>query len=162
MSDVDSPQAKLTRRATNVKAAVLANPNNIRVAVRIRPFNAKELSEGHATETVLEVQDSTVVAYGEFAKEKRYNFDSVFKSIDPTKGASQADVFQELGIPILENALDAYNGCIMAYGQTGQTSSKSYHLQTGKTWMNLLTGETLTNLQTGERCLMRLMLLFQA
>jgi len=125
MSDVDSPQSKLNRRATNVKTVVLANPNNIRVAVRIRPFNAKELSEGLASETVLEVQDSTVVTYGEFAKEKRYNFDSVFKSVDPTKGASQADVFQELGIPILENALDAYNGCIMAYGQTGSGKSHS-------------------------------------
>ncbi|CAK8992452.1 unnamed protein product [Durusdinium trenchii] len=127
MGDAESPQGKLTRRVTNVNDVNVAvpNPNNIRVAVRIRPFNAKELSEGSAAETVLEVEDSTVIARPEFGRgEKRYNFDSVFKSMDPTKEGSQADVFQELGIPILENALDAYNGCIMAYGQTG--SGKSY------------------------------------
>ncbi|CCW60786.1 unnamed protein product [Phytomonas sp. EM1] len=33
--------------------------------------------------------------------------------------ASQAEVYRYVGRPILENALDGYNGCIFAYGQTG-------------------------------------------
>ncbi|CAJ1437782.1 unnamed protein product, partial [Effrenium voratum] len=85
--------------------------NNIRVAVRVRPFSEKELGDG--CEPVFEVVEASVIAKGidrfgndsEFASGKTYTFDSVF-SLDPTKG-SQAQVFQELGIPILENAMDA-------------------------------------------------------
>ncbi|CBH16776.1 kinesin, putative [Trypanosoma brucei gambiense DAL972] len=33
--------------------------------------------------------------------------------------SSQADVYNEVGRPLLENSLLGYNGCIFAYGQTG-------------------------------------------
>lgn len=109
------------------------NPNSIRVAVRIRPFSAKELGEGGLAEMVLDIVETTVISKGvdryghdsDYVKSKQFTFDSVFNSTDPgMEEGSQAQVFQELGVPILENALDAYNGCIMAYGQTG--SGKSY------------------------------------
>ncbi|OLP93644.1 Kinesin-like protein [Symbiodinium microadriaticum] len=113
------------------------NPNSIRVAVRIRPFSAKELGEGGLAEMVLDIVETTVISKGvdryghdsDYVKSKQFTFDSVFNSTDPgMEEGSQAQVFQELGVPILENALDAYNGCIMAYGQTG--SGKSYRLAT--------------------------------
>ncbi|CCW71557.1 unnamed protein product [Phytomonas sp. Hart1] len=33
--------------------------------------------------------------------------------------ASQTEVYHHVGRPILENALDGYNGCVFVYGQTG-------------------------------------------
>eukprot|EP00930_Biecheleria_cincta_P085956 TRINITY_DN75318_c0_g1_i1.p1 TRINITY_DN75318_c0_g1~~TRINITY_DN75318_c0_g1_i1.p1 ORF type:complete len:1379 (-),score=339.43 TRINITY_DN75318_c0_g1_i1:282-4418(-) len=111
--------------------------NNIRVAVRIRPFNAKETAEakGAKCDPMLDVLGQTVSArafdrfgmHDEYAKEKSFTYDSVFCDYDPIAGkerGTQLCIFEVIGVPILQNALDAYNGCIMAYGQTG--SGKSY------------------------------------
>ncbi|UXI21033.1 hypothetical protein NH340_JMT06976 [Sarcoptes scabiei] len=55
-----------------------------------------------------------------------FTFDHCFWSFDPSDGhyASQEDVFQQLGVSVLDSAFQGYNACIFAYGQTG--SGKSY------------------------------------
>ncbi|KEG12328.1 kinesin [Trypanosoma grayi] len=35
------------------------------------------------------------------------------------KYSSQKDVYDEVGLPVLTNTLEGYNGCVFAYGQTG-------------------------------------------
>lgn len=40
--------------------------------------------------------------------------------------AGQDNLFQDLGLPLLDNAFGGYNNCIFAYGQTG--SGKSYSM----------------------------------
>lgn len=37
----------------------------------------------------------------------------------PTQIATQADIFESIGIPFLNNAFDGYNSSIFTYGQTG-------------------------------------------
>lgn len=46
-------------------------------------------------------------------KTKLYNFDQVFHP-----DSSQDEVFSEIE-PVIKSALDGYNVCILAYGQTG-------------------------------------------
>ena len=57
----------------------------------------------------------------------------------------QTDVFQSLGMDILDNAFEGYNACIFAYGQTGECrgTGLSLHLCTvgsGKSYTMMGTG----------------------
>ncbi|XP_065092939.1 kinesin-like protein KIF13A isoform X4 [Ochlerotatus camptorhynchus] len=105
--------------------------DKIKVAVRVRPFNRRELEL--ATENVIEMNDSqTILKYPatldkmERKPPKMFAFDHCFYSTDPSAEhfASQELVFANMGRDILDNAFQGYNACIFAYGQTG--SGKSY------------------------------------
>ncbi|XP_053677042.1 kinesin-like protein KIF13A [Anopheles nili] len=105
--------------------------DKIRVAVRVRPFNRRELEL--ATENVIEMNGTqTILKYPasldkmERKPPKIFAFDHCFYSTDVDAGnfASQELVFNNVGRDILENAFQGYNACIFAYGQTG--SGKSY------------------------------------
>jgi len=93
--------------------------SNIRVAVRCRPFSAREQAEGEAknalacTENAVQVLESTRMP-------KSFSYDHVFGSSD-----SQEAIFEAIGLHLLDNAMNAYNGCIFAYGQTGSGKSHS-------------------------------------
>ncbi|XP_052740010.1 kinesin-like protein KIF13A [Bicyclus anynana] len=105
--------------------------DKIKVAVRVRPFNRRELELG--TQCVVEMEgQQTVLQYPQSAHDKErkqpktFAFDHCFFSLEPTLPhfASQKTVFECLGRDILDNAFEGYNACIFAYGQTG--SGKSY------------------------------------
>ncbi|XP_055528668.1 kinesin-like protein KIF13A isoform X2 [Wyeomyia smithii] len=105
--------------------------DKIRVAVRVRPFNRRELEL--ATENVIEMNGSqTILKYPatldkmERKPPKMFAFDHCFYSTDTEAPhfASQRLVFDQVGRDILDNAFQGYNACIFAYGQTG--SGKSY------------------------------------
>ncbi|CAK9801954.1 Kinesin-like protein KIF13A [Anthophora quadrimaculata] len=105
--------------------------DKIKVAVRVRPFNRRELELG--TQCVVEMsgqqtilQHPTTMDKIERNKPKTFAFDHCFYSLDPSAEnfASQDVVFDALGRDILDNAFQGYNACIFAYGQTG--SGKSY------------------------------------
>ncbi|XP_050681890.1 kinesin-like protein KIF13B [Leptidea sinapis] len=105
--------------------------DKIKVAVRVRPFNRRELELG--TQCVVEMEEQqTVLQYPQSTHDKErkqpktFAFDHCFYSLDPAlpNFASQKTVFECLGRDILDNAFDGYNACIFAYGQTG--SGKSY------------------------------------
>lgn len=59
---------------------------------------------------------------------KTFKFDKSYWSFarDDPHYAGQENVFNDLGIPLLDNAFQGYNNCIFAYGQTG--SGKSYSM----------------------------------
>ncbi|XP_056646132.1 kinesin-like protein KIF13B isoform X4 [Diorhabda sublineata] len=105
--------------------------DKIKVAVRLRPFNRREL-EMRAPSVVDIEKDQTILHQPtsldkmDRKQPKTFAFDHCFCSVDPTKKdfASQEVVFDCLGRDILDNAFQGYNACIFAYGQTG--SGKSY------------------------------------
>ncbi|CAH1153752.1 unnamed protein product [Phaedon cochleariae] len=105
--------------------------DKIKVAVRLRPFNRRELELG--AQCVVEMdKDQTIVHQSstidklERKQPKTFAFDHCFCSVEPGRKdfASQEVVFDCLGRDILDNAFQGYNACIFAYGQTG--SGKSY------------------------------------
>ncbi|CAH0727551.1 unnamed protein product, partial [Brenthis ino] len=105
--------------------------DKIKVAVRVRPFNRREIELG--TQCVVEMEgQQTVLQYPQSTHDKErkqpktFAFDHCFYSLEPTlpNFASQKTVFECLGRDILDNAFEGYNACIFAYGQTG--SGKSY------------------------------------
>jgi kinesin family member 1 len=60
--------------------------------------------------------------------QKIFAFDKSYWSFDDSDNhfAEQANLFADLGDPLLDNAFQGYNNCIFAYGQTG--SGKSYSM----------------------------------
>jgi hypothetical protein len=150
-------------------SAVAAEATNVRVMVRVRPFNSAELNlskglcadgspmspiglESSASSTFRASQSTAVfqpAASGNvepvvhastagvvtvldpgnnFAAKEAFAFDEVFWSVpaeqfadvDPGLAfATQADVYESVGIPAVDAVLSGRNSCVFAYGQTG-------------------------------------------
>ncbi|XP_037034787.1 kinesin-like protein KIF13B isoform X4 [Bradysia coprophila] len=106
--------------------------DKIKVAVRVRPFNRRELEL--STQCIVEMEGQQTILRNPLSMDKitdrkqpkSFAFDHCFYSIDPAAQhfASQEQVFDSVGRDILQNAFQGYNACIFAYGQTG--SGKSY------------------------------------
>ncbi|XP_026836924.1 kinesin-like protein KIF13B isoform X5 [Drosophila erecta] len=105
--------------------------DKIKVAVRVRPFNRREIEldtkcivEMEKQQTIL--QNPPTLEKIERKQPKTFAFDHCFYSLNPEDEnfASQETVFDCVGRGILDNAFQGYNACIFAYGQTG--SGKSY------------------------------------
>ncbi|XP_064363054.1 kinesin-like protein KIF13A isoform X3 [Dromaius novaehollandiae] len=107
----------------------------VKVAVRVRPMNRRELDLN--TKCIVEMEGNQTVLHpppsntkqGERKPPKVFAFDHCFWSMDEsntTKYAGQEVVFKCLGEGILEKAFQGYNACIFAYGQTG--SGKSFSM----------------------------------
>lgn len=114
---------------------------NIKVVVRVRPFNGRELDR-HAKCVVQMKDDQTILLPPPDAEErlrstkggkvgdgqKVFAFDKSYWSFNRQDAhfAGQDNLFKDLGAPLLDNAFKGYNNCIFAYGQTG--SGKSYSM----------------------------------
>ncbi|OAA71544.1 kinesin family protein [Cordyceps fumosorosea ARSEF 2679] len=112
-----------------------AGGGNIKVVVRVRPFNGREIDRG--SKCIVEMKDNQTVLTtpdghgGKSAKAeapKSFAFDRSYWSFDKgdSSYAAQSNLFDDLGKPLLDNAFQGYNNCIFAYGQTG--SGKSYSM----------------------------------
>ncbi|XP_075459659.1 kinesin-like protein KIF1B isoform X21 [Ascaphus truei] len=101
---------------------------SVKVAVRVRPFNSREL--GKDSKCIIQMQgNSTCILNPKNPKEpaKSFSFDYSYwshTSQDDPCFASQNRVYNDIGKEMLQHAFEGYNVCIFAYGQTG--SGKSY------------------------------------
>ncbi|KAI1380726.1 kinesin heavy chain [Hypoxylon crocopeplum] len=114
-----------------------AGGGNIKVVVRVRPFNNREIDRGSkcivemkGNQTVLATpSDAAHSAKGsKDASAKTFAFDKSYWSFNKNDSnyAGQENLHDDLGKPLLDNAFQGYNNCIFAYGQTG--SGKSYSM----------------------------------
>ncbi|CAG9323481.1 unnamed protein product [Blepharisma stoltei] len=93
---------------------------SIRVCVRIRPLNQREISQGNAN--CIEVQNPQLLTLQMKTGVRQYAFHQIFDV-----STNQAEVFAETGInSLLESALEGYSCTVFAYGQTG--SGKTYSM----------------------------------
>src|ERR1700753_2079068 len=113
---------------------------NIKVVVRVRPFNTRE--KDRTAKCIVSMKDNQTVltpappdsnsknkpVKAALEGTKTFAFDKSYWSFnrDDDNFAGQEDVFTDLGKPLLDNAFQGYNNCIFAYGQTG--SGKSYSM----------------------------------
>ena len=110
----------------------MASQDKIKVAVRVRPFNKREVSMG-ADQSIVQMNANQTLLHhpdgeGSNKSPKAFTFDHCFNSLDCNSQdfATQSHVFTSVGENILDNAFKGYNACIFAYGQTG--SGKSYSM----------------------------------
>ncbi|KHJ35161.1 putative kinesin-related motor protein [Erysiphe necator] len=117
-----------------------ASGGNIKVVVRVRPFNAREIDRG--AKCIIQMKDAQTIlspppgfeerlkskSSGRDIGQKVFAFDKSYWSFNRTDAhyAGQSDLHNDLGKPLLDNAFKGYNNCIFAYGQTG--SGKSYSM----------------------------------
>ncbi|KAF2924121.1 kinesin-like protein KIN-12E [Oryza sativa Japonica Group] len=90
---------------------------NVQVLIRIRPINAAE-STANGQRRCL-VQDSSKTLSWTGHPDTMFTFDHV-----ACETISQEKLFGVVGLPMVENCMSGYNGCLFAYGQTG--SGKTY------------------------------------
>lgn len=105
--------------------------SSVKVAVRVRPFNNRELQR--STQCIIRMEGPTTYIQnpraqpGEPDSIKSFKYDYSYWShtdVSDSNFATQNQVYNDLGIEMLEHAFDGYNVCIFAYGQTG--AGKSY------------------------------------
>ncbi|XP_030583286.1 kinesin-like protein KIF14 isoform X2 [Archocentrus centrarchus] len=97
----------------------------VTVAVRVRPFSAREKAEKSLQVIFMNGQE-TVVQHPDSKQSYSFTYDFSFCSVDaddPTF-ACQQTVYETLAKPLLLRAFEGFNTCLFAYGQTG--SGKSY------------------------------------
>jgi kinesin family protein 1 len=98
------------------------------VAVRVRPFNTRELNRQAKCIIRMDQQEQTTfIRNPNDGTVKHYKYDYSYWSCDENsnnqKFATQKQVYQDLGIEMLEHSFEGYNVCIFAYGQTGAGKS---------------------------------------
>ncbi|PZC76444.1 hypothetical protein B5X24_HaOG204683 [Helicoverpa armigera] len=104
--------------------------SSVKVAVRVRPFNSREIAR--ECKCIIEMSGNTTVITNPKAPPgskdgaKSFNFDFSYWSHNPSdpEFSSQVMVYKDIGEEMLQHAFDGYNICIFAYGQTG--AGKSY------------------------------------
>ncbi|KAK8750322.1 hypothetical protein OTU49_014780 [Cherax quadricarinatus] len=104
--------------------------SSVKVAVRVRPFNNREIAR--ECKCIIDMGGKTTsitnpkAPPGSKDASKNFNFDYSYWSHDvhDSNFASQSDVFRDIGEEMLQHAFEGYNVCIFAYGQTG--AGKSY------------------------------------
>ncbi|XP_017769051.1 PREDICTED: kinesin-like protein KIF3A [Nicrophorus vespilloides] len=97
------------------KKSVLGEVENVRVVIRIRPLNKKEVADGNQNIVTLDQEENVLTLFkvGN-EKTKSFKFDHVFGPV-----CTQMDLYRHIAYPIVEKSFQGYNGTIFAYGQTG-------------------------------------------
>ncbi|XP_063579625.1 centromere-associated protein E isoform X15 [Pongo abelii] len=94
----------------------MAEEGAVAVYVRVRPLNSREESLGETAQVYWKTDNNVIY---QVDGSKSFNFDRVFHGNETTK-----NVYEEIAAPIIDSAIQGYNGTIFAYGQTA--SGKTY------------------------------------
>ncbi|XP_028977421.2 kinesin-like protein KIF1A isoform X21 [Esox lucius] len=100
---------------------------SVKVAVRVRPFNSREMAKDSKCIIQMSGNTTTILNPKQPKENKSFNFDYSYWSHTSPKDpnfAGQQQVYRDIGEEMLLHAFEGYNVCIFAYGQTG--SGKSY------------------------------------
>ncbi|EGO27133.1 hypothetical protein SERLADRAFT_354579 [Serpula lacrymans var. lacrymans S7.9] len=105
---------------------------NIKVVVRCRPLNSRELARGakplirmQGNQTFLDPPESGSSQDSKRATERKtmpFSFDKSYWSAGPRDEpgyCSQQTLYDDLGKELLDHGFAGFNACILAYGQTG-------------------------------------------
>merc|ERR1719187_844255 len=102
------------------------NMECVKVVVRCRPLNQKEVEDGHEAcvsmftdQGLIEIRNPSL---GPTDPLKTFTFDAVY-----CVNSKQLDLYAETFAPLVDSVLDGFNGTIFAYGQTG--TGKTYTME---------------------------------
>jgi len=115
-----------TPSATSMTSSSGKNMECVKVVVRCRPLNKKEVSDGHSSclemfpnKGLVEIKNPSL---GPTDPLKTFTFDAVYDC-----NSKQLDLYAETFAPLVDSVLDGFNGTIFAYGQTG--TGKTYTME---------------------------------
>eukprot|EP00892_Ulva_mutabilis_P005641 jgi/Ulvmu1/3449/UM016_0069.1 len=87
--------------------------HNVQVMVRIRPPNRREIGLVGQASCLQQRGVSGLLAQAD-GRDCEFNFDHVISS-----DGTQEELFNLVGVPMVNNVMQGYNACCLAYGQTG-------------------------------------------
>ena len=112
--EMRTPSATSTTSSSSASKAMEC----VRVCVRCRPLNAREVEQGHENcvnmfpdRGLIEIRNPNL---GPTDPIKTFTFDAVYDC-----NSKQLDLYAETFAPLVDSVLDGFNGTIFAYGQTG-------------------------------------------
>ncbi|CAG5116214.1 unnamed protein product, partial [Candidula unifasciata] len=98
----------------------------VKVVVRCRPMNEKEIADGHQRVVEMNVKRGLIEVRnpkgGDSEPSKKFTFDSVYDW-----NSKQRDLYDETFYDLVDSVLKGFNGTIFAYGQTG--TGKTHTMQ---------------------------------
>ncbi|XP_065693755.2 centromere-associated protein E isoform X2 [Patagioenas fasciata] len=94
----------------------MADEGAVTVCVRVRPLIARENALGDKVAFYWKSENNTI---SEINGTKVFSYDRIFHSSDNTQ-----QLYESVAVPIIQSAVQGYNGTIFAYGQTA--SGKTY------------------------------------
>ncbi|NWX00924.1 CENPE protein, partial [Caloenas nicobarica] len=94
----------------------MADEGAVTVCVRVRPLIARENALGDKVALHWKSENNTI---SEVNGTKVFSYDRIFHSSDNTQ-----QLYESVAVPIIQSAVQGYNGTIFAYGQTA--SGKTY------------------------------------
>ncbi|XP_058424770.1 centromere-associated protein E-like isoform X2 [Diceros bicornis minor] len=106
----------------------MAEETAVAVCVRVRPLNSREEALGEYTQVYWKTDNNAIY---QVDGSKSFNFDRVFHSNESTK-----NVYEEIAVPIIDSAIQGYNGTVFAYGQTA--SGKTYTMMGSKDYLGVI------------------------
>ncbi|KAK6475496.1 kinesin-like protein KIF12 [Huso huso] len=102
----------------DVRGDAGGDESSVLVAVRVRPLNSTERSQGDQGVLYCPGQGTILVNNG--VQDRAFNFDAVFEA-----GSSQHEVFEQCGVKrLIDLAADGFSCTVFGFGQTG--SGKTY------------------------------------
>jgi kinesin family protein 11 len=129
-----APAAASGSSSTTAKEKESNKEVHIRVAIRCRPLNEEEKKTNQSSVVSCDLESNTVkVLYGTAAKKltRTLEFDKVFGMY-----SRQAEVYDSMVKPIVEEAIQGFNCTVFAYGPTGtgKTHTMSGELGEEELW----------------------------
>ncbi|XP_042242970.1 kinesin-like protein Klp98A isoform X2 [Homarus americanus] len=121
------------------------NMASVKVAVRVRPFNQREVDLNSVCIVEVDDKKTRLINHKVNANEgesreriKDFTFDfSYWSHSDLDRHfAPQEQIYEDLGTDVVSNALQGYNACVFAYGQTG--SGKTFTMMGSQTTPGLI------------------------
>lgn len=115
-----SPPHPLPPKMSKAKSS-----ESVRVVVRCRPMNSKELASGFDKVVAVDVklgQVSVRIQKASHDLPKTFTFDAVYDG-----NSKQVELYDETFRPLVDSVLLGFNGTIFAYGQTG--TGKTYTME---------------------------------
>ncbi|XP_006816493.1 kinesin-II 95 kDa subunit-like [Saccoglossus kowalevskii] len=90
----------------------------VKVVVRCRPINEKEIKDGHERVVDMDVKRGMItvrnIQAGNTQQPRNFTFDAVYDW-----NSKQVDLYDETFRVLVDSVLEGFNGTIFAYGQTG-------------------------------------------
>ncbi|XP_054804383.1 kinesin-like protein KIN-1 isoform X1 [Prosopis cineraria] len=96
--------------------------SNITVCARFRPLSSNEKRIDDSSVCIRRIDTETFAFKDEKEEDFTFSFDRVFY-----EKSEQADVYEFLALPIVRDAVNAINGTVITYGQTG--AGKTYSME---------------------------------
>ncbi|XP_057515593.1 kinesin-like protein KIN-1 [Amaranthus tricolor] len=98
------------------------NMSKVTVCARFRPLSSSEIKDHGNFVSIHRIDDENFNFKDEKDGDLSFTFDKVFY-----EDSAQASVYEVLALPIVQDAVNAINGTILTYGQTG--AGKTYSME---------------------------------